>query len=262
MTNQKDKISIIMAVYNSAPFLKSSIESILNQTHQNLELIICDDKSTDDSCEIIESYAKKDSRIVFLKNNENLGASSTRNKCIFASTGEYIAIQDSDDISSPMRLEILLKSLQTNNTFDFVSCSESLFDNDYCKPYKIVTHKHFPKKRHFLRGMCFCHAGTLFKKDCLLKIGGYPTFDWLKRDEDYLMFMKLYGFGFVGFNIDDCLYYYRVDSNSLKKRSFKVRLKEIRVRAKGFAYMKRFIVGLPFLLVPIIAFLLQPFRKK
>lgn len=262
MNDNCEKISVIMAVHNNAAFLSESIESILNQTYENFELIICDDASIDNSFEIAKKYELIDDRVRVIKNSKNLGAAATRNACISIASGNYIAIQDSDDISDLNRLEILYKALKENGKYYFVSCSESLFDKDVNLPYRIIKHKHFPKKKNFLRGMCFCHAATLFRKECIDIIGGYPVFEWLKRDEDYLMFMKLYGFGYFGFNIDDCLYFYRVNHEALKRRSFKVRLKECKVRFVGFKYMKRLFIGLVFTLIPILAFLMQPFRKK
>ena len=251
-----------MATHNSAAFLKNSIESILNQTYSDLELIICDDASTDNSFAIAREYEKKDKRVRVLKNEHNLGAAQTRNLCISKTTGKFIAIQDSDDISDINRLGILFKALKENPEYSFVSCSEALFDNDVKSPYKIVHHTHFPRKKNFLRGMCFCHAATLFRRECLDHIRGYPTFKWLLRDEDYLMFMKLYGCGFSGFNIDDCLYFYRVDKSAIRRRSFKVRLRECKVRAVGFKYLKLLFIGLVFTLIPIFAFFIQPFRKN
>ena len=135
-----------------------------------------------------------------------------------------------------------------NPAFDFVSSSEALFDSNIFNPYRIVNHKKHPTKSSFLRGMCFCHAGTMFRKKCLLKVGGYPRIKKIKRHEDYLLFMLLYASRFRGANVDDCLYFYRVDNETLKRRTFISCVEEIKIRIIGFAKMHILLIGLPFLL--------------
>jgi L-malate glycosyltransferase len=92
-----------MPVYNAALYLREAIDSMLNQTYRDFELIIINDGSTDASLNIIQSY--KDPRIRLLNNERNLGIIATRNKGLQAATGEYIANMDADDISLPGRLE-------------------------------------------------------------------------------------------------------------------------------------------------------------
>lgn len=105
------KVSVIIPVYNAEQFLRESIESILNQTFTNFELIIIDDASTDSSFEIIQSYS--DSRIRVFRNEINLGSAATMNKGIKESAGEYVARMDADDISLPHRLEKQVTYLDT-----------------------------------------------------------------------------------------------------------------------------------------------------
>ena len=107
-----DKVSILMTVFNGERFLSEAIESCLLQTHNNLELIIIDDGSTDRSLEIINSF--EDDRIKLFINESNRGQSYSRNRGIRESTGEYIAIMDGDDIAYNNRLEKQLKFLNTN----------------------------------------------------------------------------------------------------------------------------------------------------
>lgn len=107
--NEDKKISVIMAAYNVADYIEDSIYSILNQTHHNLELIIVDDCSTDNTVEIIESI--KDPRILLIKLPENKGTYYARNVGIKRTTGKYIAFQDGDDLSYPQRLEVQLDAL-------------------------------------------------------------------------------------------------------------------------------------------------------
>ena len=96
------KISVLMPVYNCEKFLKEAIDSILNQTFDNLEYIIINDGSTDNSLNIINSY--KDKRIKIINNSKNIGISRSLNKGISHATGKFIARQDADDISELDRM--------------------------------------------------------------------------------------------------------------------------------------------------------------
>ena len=99
----KQKVTVLMAAYNGARYLKDAIDSILNQTFKDFEILIIDDGSTDQSAEIVQSY--KDPRIRFLRNEQNMGIVVTRNRGIKEMRGEYLAILDCDDVSPPKRLE-------------------------------------------------------------------------------------------------------------------------------------------------------------
>ncbi len=102
-----EKISIIISVYNGEKYLKECIESIVNQTYKNLEIIIINDGSNDKSNEIIKIYANKDKRIKLI-NKENSGVSDSRNIGIEKSTGDYICIVDQDDVLEKMYVEYFL----------------------------------------------------------------------------------------------------------------------------------------------------------
>ena len=98
-------VSIIMGIYNCAETLPEAIESILNQTYLNWELIMCDDGSSDDTWKIAIRYAEKyPDKIKILKNESNKGLNYTLNRCLKKATGKYIARMDGDDISMPERL--------------------------------------------------------------------------------------------------------------------------------------------------------------
>jgi glycosyltransferase involved in cell wall biosynthesis len=106
-------VSIVMTVFNGEVFLKDAIDSCLNQTYSNIELIIIDDGSIDNSLSIIKKYT--DPRIRLIQNQTNKGQSFSRNKCIKESQGEYIAIMDADDIAYPNRIEKQLNFLINRN---------------------------------------------------------------------------------------------------------------------------------------------------
>lgn len=106
-------VSIVIPIYNSSKYLKKCIESIKNQSYKNLEIILVDDGSTDDSPKIIQEYAKKDSRIIIIS-QKNTGQSSARNAGIKKATGEYISFIDSDDEIDLSFIENLLLAFDSS----------------------------------------------------------------------------------------------------------------------------------------------------
>lgn len=133
----KSKVTVFMPVYNAEKYLRSSIESILNQSYSNFEFLIIDDGSTDSSVDIIESY--KDDRIVLYKNETNKGLPYTRNKGLELATGEFIALMDADDISKKDRIFKQVHFLKNNNEFGVVSSRvERLIEDKIYKPKKRI----------------------------------------------------------------------------------------------------------------------------
>ncbi|MBE6679133.1 MAG: glycosyltransferase [Ruminococcaceae bacterium] len=109
-----DKISVIVPVYNVEQYLDECVLSIANQTHKNIEIILVDDGSTDNSPRICDEWAKRDSRVVVL-HKENGGAAAARNAGLDIATGDYIGFADSDDVLCTDMYEILLSSLKKGN---------------------------------------------------------------------------------------------------------------------------------------------------
>ena len=107
-------ISIAMTTYNGDKYLREQIDSILVQTIQDFELIVCDDCSTDSTVEILEEYQQNDKRIKVYRNDSNLGFKKNFEKAISLCNGEYIALSDQDDIWMPNHLEILKKAIKDN----------------------------------------------------------------------------------------------------------------------------------------------------
>lgn len=113
------KISVVMAAFNTGPFIREAIHSILTQTEQDFELLIVNDGSTDDTEATVQSY--KSDKLRYYANPKNVGISRTRNRAINLARGEYIAIVDSDDISHPQRLAIQADFLQRHPQVGVVS---------------------------------------------------------------------------------------------------------------------------------------------
>jgi len=118
MTNYTGKISVLIPVYNRQEYLLRSVESILNQTYKNLEVIIYDDGSTDNSFDLMFDLSKKDKRIHLIKGTKNTGVWYSRNMLLSACNTDFACWHDSDDISLPSRIELQLK-LTSDKTLVF-----------------------------------------------------------------------------------------------------------------------------------------------
>lgn len=164
-----------MATYNGAEYLKEQIDSILSQTIQDFELVICDDCSVDGTYPILQEYAEKDRRIRVCKNDTNLGFKKNFEKAISLCKGEFIALSDQDDIWLPNHIELLLDNM-TGTTQ--VICGDALII-DQCGAQTgeflsdIESMYHMPesnsdKARHIILGHnSFQGASMLMKKDIL-----------------------------------------------------------------------------------------------
>ena len=122
-------ISVIVPVYNVAPYLRRCLDTIINQTYKNLEIIIVASTSTDDSVEICEEYAKKDSRITLI-HSEPKGLSDARNRGIEAAHGEYLSFIDSDDYIHPDFISTLYRICSENNC-EIAQCGLIRVDTEY-----------------------------------------------------------------------------------------------------------------------------------
>ena len=118
--NQSLLVSVIIPVYNVKPYICESLESVINQTYQNLEIIVVDDGSTDGSGEICNYYKHKDSRICVI-HQENRGLSEARNTGLDTMHGEAVAFLDSDDALLPNMIEIMVQNMISTES-DIVAC--------------------------------------------------------------------------------------------------------------------------------------------
>jgi glycosyltransferase EpsE len=220
---KKPFISIILSTYNDGPELLPAIESILNQTFSNFELIICDDASTNGTFPLEEALANKDKRIVLLRNKENIGFCKSLNRCIDRSTGEYIARMDSDDISMPTRLEAQLAFLQNHPSVSVCGTNFLLFDEQGIWGAELLPEK--INKEAAFRGNVLCHPSVLMKKQALVSVGKYTIFTQKTRiAEDYNLWCKFADSGFQMTNLPDFLFLYYCGEKSLKKRKIKYQI--------------------------------------
>ena len=136
---KNDKISIIVPIYNVEKYLKRCLDSIINQTYKNMEIILVNDGSKDDSLKICKEYTKKDKRIILI-DQENAGLSMARNNGIDKATGDYIGFVDSDDVISLYMYDYLIKSIKESNS-DISLCLFKSFNKDikFSNNYKNIS---------------------------------------------------------------------------------------------------------------------------
>ena len=256
---ENDLVSVIVACYNGESYIDECLESIVNQSYQNIEILICDDASTDDSYAMLKKWQIKESRIVLLRNNQNVHSAGSRNACIDLAKGKYVLIQDIDDISKVNRVSVLVNTIK-NNKVDFVSSRMATIDDSGQIDYNnILKHKKSPSKYDFLWGISFNHPATLFRKEILNKVNGYRVAKETRGAEDYDMFMRMYAYGAKGINISETLYLYRTVAADSKMLNFKNRIKECKIRYKGFKQLNILVIGFPMVFKPLIVLVIKFF---
>lgn len=246
-------VSVIMAIHNEAEdLISNAVQSILNQTLTSLELVLCNDASDEGTLRFLEQLAATDERIVLISNTINEYAGKTRNNGIKVAKGRYIAIMDADDYSYPDRLQKQYEFLEKNRQYGFVCSDAEIFDGKQILPSQYSL-KACPEKADFLWAMPFVHATVMIRKECMEKVGGYSTAKEDRRVEDYDLFMRLYEAGFCGYNLRAVLYRYYVNPDIMKrKRLYRYRIDEARVRARNFKKLGLWPKGIPYAVKPLI----------
>ena len=194
-------ISIVMPVYNAVPFLKDAVDSLLNQSFRDFELIVVDDASTDASLEILLSY--DDPSIVILKNATNLGNYPSRNKGMAVAKGRYICVMDADDIAMPNRLEVQFNFLESHS--EILACGSS-FRLIGDERVHITVRDYESIQKALLINNCFLHPSICFRADIIEKLGMYNENYVYASDYDYLCRIALEG---PIVNLSDILMSYR-----------------------------------------------------
>ncbi len=174
-------ISIAMTTYNGEKYLREQIESILNQTIKDFELIICDDCSKDNTWKILEEYSQRDNRINVFRNESNIGFIKNFEKAISLCSGNFIALSDQDDVWEKNHLEVLLTNLK--NASGVVGNAKIIDSEGNVKKETIAE-----RERYFVDGNSsdklfrilfygnpFQGASSLFKRDLLLKALPIPS---------------------------------------------------------------------------------------
>jgi glycosyltransferase involved in cell wall biosynthesis len=214
-------VSVIMPVYNAAPFLRQAIDSILNQSYNDFELILINDGSTDDSEAIIKQYA--DPRIRYF-HQPNAGVAATLNKGIGLATGKYIWRHDADDISLPAKLETEVRFLESHP--DYALCAVQVaFMTENGKPawsFRQPANEYFGgaryirvEKAHFSPYSPITHGTVLMKTSVARELQGYRNEFITGEDVDlWLRLIQLHKAAVPG----ECLSLHRLNKNSATQK--------------------------------------------
>jgi teichuronic acid biosynthesis glycosyltransferase TuaG len=229
-THTTPLVTIVTPLYNAEKYIGETIESVINQTYKNWEMLIVDDYSTDDSRDIVNQY--KDSRIQLIESKSNFGGPARpRNIGIENSQGEYIAFLDADDVWLPQKLEKQVNFLLDSPNIDIVHTLAYTIDEDSKKiglfnnQKTVKKLKYFMKKKYILTisnyinintSLMRCNFNTRFRED-----------KYLVALEDWCFWIDNVFYGKKEFLIEEELINYRVDVNSISNRKNDVSYKKI-----------------------------------
>lgn len=236
-------VSVIMSCYNEENNIYNSIQSLTKQTHENFELLIIDDNSTDNTSIIVNDLALIDSRIKFIQNNSNKGLTINLNKLIELSNGKYIFRMDADDICTPTRFEKQIEFLENNPSIDILGTNAQVIDLDGTIQRKVKTmpenHREIIKMLPIINPMI--HPSVCFRKTVFENLKYNPK---RNKCQDYDLWFALKKNGNVFHNLQLELIQFR-ESNLKSKRNARHRLTEISVKlAHARSNFPKIIIGL------------------
>lgn len=203
-------VSVIIPTYNSEKYIEETLNSVLNQTYREFEIIIIDDCSKDNTFEIVKEYEKKYSNIVCLKQEQNKGVAEARNRGIKKSRGRYIAFLDSDDLWYEKKLEKQLKLMKEKRVFFSYTAIEMIDEEG-----KILKEKREVKEEidyNFLLRNTMIATSTVILDSLEIK---QLNFNKDRGAEDYALWLKLLKKYGKAYGINEVLIKYRIRKKSL-----------------------------------------------
>nr|WP_315174745.1 glycosyltransferase [uncultured Flavobacterium sp.] len=211
----ENNVSIVMPSYNSAKFIEKSIDSVLNQTYKNWELLVIDDCSPDNSLELVKKYTQIDSRIKLITNEKNMGVAESRNRGLAEAKFSYVAFLDSDDVWDQNKLQIQVDFMIENKAA--ISFTQYYRINELDE--KIGEVNKISEQVHYfdlLKGNSIAMSTSMIDTRIVEKI----RFEKIGH-EDYYFWLKSLKNGYLAKGINKKLVYYRVHSTSLSSNKLK-----------------------------------------
>ncbi|WP_404445978.1 glycosyltransferase [Sutcliffiella horikoshii] len=211
------QVTVFIPVYNSEKNIKECINSIIDQTYKNLEILIVDDGSTDNSLDIINSF--NDNRIRLIRNNENKGIPYTRNLGLQEAKGKYLAVMDSDDIAFLNRIEVQVKFMEKNKDIDVLGSNYQLIGGKFNK--KVISK--FTIDQEIKAGLIFlnriCNSTAFIRLESInnFKIKYNPSY-FVVQDYDFFVQVSKIGKLFI---LPEILIKYRISHSNITAKSKK-----------------------------------------
>lgn len=212
----RPEVSVITPVYNSSLFINGCLKSVLKQSYSNLEIILVDDCSSDDSVSLIQSIISKDSRIKLIKLPENSGAAVARNAAIEASQGRYIAFLDSDDLWLPDKLKKQLAFMKFNNYSFTYTAYDKIDEKD-----QIFGHVGVPSRVSYSDLLKTCSIGCLSVIYDTAFLGKIYMPTNTKR-EDFATWLQLLKMVDYAYGLNETLAQYRVYKSQTSAKKLKM----------------------------------------
>jgi glycosyltransferase involved in cell wall biosynthesis len=212
-------VSVIIPAYNSAKVIGEAIESILNQTYRNIECIIIDDRSSDDTWETVQVYASRDTRVRAYRNEHNLGIGGNRNKGIELARGTYICWQDGDDISINTRIERQVAYLEAHPDVGVVGGYLEFFGENTPKSIRKYPEHDAELRKLIFRYNPLAQPAILGRTESYRKAGMYDR--RYRVDEDLDMLFRI-GEKYEFANVQEVVIRYRQDENSLTRSNLRL----------------------------------------
>ena len=247
------KVSILMASHNGARFIRQSLDSILNQTFSDFELIVINDASTDDTARILEEYVNKDLRVHVYSNEENKGLTTSLNIALkyISQDSLYICRMDDDDICEQKRLEKQIDFLDNHREIGVVGSNAVIIDDEN----NIVGQRCVPTEDEQIRKVLprynpIIHPAVMIRREVLERVGGYN--ERFRTSQDYELWFRLAANGVKFANLQENLLKYRETRSAVKRKSMKYRMKDFHIRRKGYKMLKLPFYCYLWLTVPLI----------
>ncbi|MET2984693.1 glycosyltransferase family 2 protein [Aureibaculum conchae] len=205
MNQNQPLVSVIITVYNGMPYIIDAIEHLQNQTYTNIEIIVVDDGSSDETKKAVEQISKTDNKVRLIKSSR-IGRGKALNKAIEVSKGEFLAINDADDFSHKTRIQKQVDFLEANHDYVLVGSKSNLRN---LQTGEVTNHSierpssNVEIRKYFLKGQPIQHVCVLMRAEAIEKIGGYSEKINFLYDRD--LFIRLASNGGKLHNLDEIL---------------------------------------------------------
>lgn len=212
----KGRVSVITPIYNAEKYLKKTLESVFEQTYDEIEIVLVDDCSQDGSAQIIASLKKQHPEIVYFLQSQNMGAGAARNKALELATGQYVAFLDSDDIWLPEKTSRQIALMKkTKSPFSYAAI-EMMDEADKTIKGK-RTIKETCNYRYLLHNTIIATSSVIVDRN----VFGDFRMPLRRGGQDYATWLKLLRGGAVACGINEVLVRYRVSNKSLSSNKLK-----------------------------------------